>query len=1463
MADYDPYSEEESYIPAEYTPPEESSPQLSASLPSGIDAVVNRRIRQKTILLDQAARNPVYQTDYGFVKKMPGFVQTTAGPVSFGQDVPYQAQEAEKIFVPTNLQGTPVSDRDIFQNRETIFQSLMDGAGGELNDETFYNNPHWERIRSQGIDEEMLGAIQRSTLRAVAPIYKQFKNEQSYATGFNELVQDEETGMMARKFLEPFVAELSQPGSPQALNALRSVKDKVEFVKNNPLVQEQISSLSKSKDRDDINTLQALMLSKSVGSMASILKDSQVRIEKRNDRINSLYGDLQEKTMDIEGPISASVKQFLSDKIEDGSIKYSHQLNTILNSIIKSDKDLELPGGITIPSIRGEFIESELVRKIKDRSVFEGEKNLAIDGDGKIINTEDMRKVIDDDVKVQLGDVSFKGNGKYIEVPKDKFVDSTGKTIFLGTQWMNPKTGQPETIPTSIVYEDRHFVLRSELEKMGFLEQVENKKLKDEQIQLGPGFSRFVSPSPLEFKPAIIPAELFLSMPAGQRLVVTDEKGQERKVLSETIQSIRNRYDAFERMGEKGVSLMDQPSIPSVYKELHHGAERLLLKAGLEMGMAIPATLNTIKNGLLGAAYQLSGDNENADKYYSAALGETELGTIDRWFGTQATLKDRLAETQAYLEQNMGPTLGDIQPNPEAEMSQKIAGILGEGLGGFAGMMAELQTMGFQRASAKAAEYLAGLTKYGKEVGAFSKTFVGMPGQMEAALSAKKKFDITATILRMPFEAVALAGMAGRTSPSEIGGDIAAFELMGASSLVGRGFRLPSMQLPVTVQRGKWGFQSIFRPVEIDTTVATRTGAGMGALISGGEVASLPMYMDKMRAAATTAAFFGQYGLGAAHQWLEGKSGEEIVNDLGTPERAAEYLSLAIMGAYGQKVYRTEKLPPMQLPSARPGIHGPVRPVEAPKYELAVIQPQQVKTRPIMSPMQPRLGFTGKDPKRLEARQGDEWHLSEIQQKPVKDVVDFLNAVGENPNRSPIEAAKYNAALYRLQEFKKTPEFEKESKAIKENIVGLLGRLQPDLRAFDPNDQKLATKQDLITRAEALVVHGQPERASGELVAVVNGIKEKNLDLPTSLQKLDLEVSEQIKSGIPKEVEIRTNEIISKLERISEDAKKTAQPDEIEELRKEASGLAVELQKINAANPTEKGLSVGEIALSKLSEAKAKAYDPKVHKFEPEKEGQIARTAEEKAALRKRRGWDFIQKRRQDAPLKEIRPGVWQANAQLFERPKTRDSVTIKATNEAEARAKASEIFDERHSIKKTPHEVTSEEGSISREHAIEESDARAELIRGETSDFVESKMPVLIQASKDFLKPKEIIEIKSAFSEGSTSPRIAKYVHRIFKESQRILGESLSEKEIIDEIHTIVDRIDSQNMQEIGRRMLSGEKVQEFKLYERSRVQEHESFVKNLKDEIQAQKESNREQLLSEEMRKNQELSDLNGCGL
>jgi hypothetical protein len=131
---------------------------LPSTFSGGIDRLRSQRERKIASLRQQAAMSPVYQDDQGRMSRTApidnrGWYQPLGGEAYQVEDdsfTPVQEKMARQLeqTMPVSMVNGQLSNQEIWKNRGTIFNKLMEGNEGKpLTSESFADNPYWDEIK--------------------------------------------------------------------------------------------------------------------------------------------------------------------------------------------------------------------------------------------------------------------------------------------------------------------------------------------------------------------------------------------------------------------------------------------------------------------------------------------------------------------------------------------------------------------------------------------------------------------------------------------------------------------------------------------------------------------------------------------------------------------------------------------------------------------------------------------------------------------------------------------------------------------------------------------------------------------------------------------------------------------------------------------------------------------------------------------------------------------------------------------------------------------------------------------------------------------------------------------------------------------------------------------------------------------------------------------------------------------
>lgn len=789
---------------------------------------------------------------------------------------PIYAPQSVKTFTSNAL---PVTDRDIYANAPQIYKSLLDGANGDLNPQTFYDNPHWDRVRATGVPEEGIRALQASTLKAIQPLYK--------AGQFEKDAQIVEADPIAASFLKPFGAEMyRKPGSQHSYSLLHAAYQKAQLIRDDPDMSDAFQELIQSDKEDDKRTVAQLYQTPSASSANRIMAGWIKKQERVTAGREALKNDLGTRMTGMEGDTADAVKTAMEGLIDQGKFdgRMYGQFGKAFHQLLNADPQKgAMVLGAQLPSLRNDALEVKINRRISDLvAAGASTSDLFVGTNGQVYNKTQMENFTNQEVKAQFGDTRIKTKtpGEYVALPVKKFVDYAGNEVFPAIPTVDGQGNQIQA-PAAYKHGEVMYVNRGWLKKVGV---DQNQLESDEPIELGRGMVRWTANEVPDFQPHAMSADAFMSADPGQRLLA-----------DRAWYSAVNRLQTFQQSRSKeGIAVEPDPWNPSYMGEMTNAFKKSILSAGLSIGLGSAAAANSIRNLVMAGYHGALGNSDQAQEYFDAAKGKEEQGTdsLNAQLGSFPKLRERLheaietmsAEPEKFLLSPHG-----INANPNATTGMKVAAF-GTGLvGDIAGMSVQL-SLGPEMAGTTIANLLSKYSRIEKAL----QVAKALPYADQAMLDATLRQEHFLNLIRQPIAFAALGLEKGESDLSDIAHNALVGGIMAKVQNVGRGFRIPftkgeTLEASLGPKYGPKGELIVPKDMPVVDTITGTT---------------LPWYADKLRLKAAAASAAGFYGLDAMNQMLHGKTPGEILDQLKDPEYVANLLTLPFFAAMGQRDIR-------------------------------------------------------------------------------------------------------------------------------------------------------------------------------------------------------------------------------------------------------------------------------------------------------------------------------------------------------------------------------------------------------------------------------------------------------------------------------------------------------------------------------------------------------------------------------
>lgn len=911
------------------------------------------KLRQKT---------PTYTLDGITYKEPPStegrntFIPITGETTYSGLDQDSFISNQEKMArqlessLPRGPDGGLITSAHVAKNIGTIYQQLKSGSDGDLTPQTFWDNPYWEQF--QGLSNEALSAFKNDVAKNIQPIIRHEAAVGNLMTGLKSL-NDDPNGIAKDLWtslapenkgeIEAVIRGKSR-NVRTAQGIIKTIQDKVDIANSDPLVMDNFKELLNAKNngtlnKDDQQYLTSALFSHSGSAFNHVMYQYIQKNENDKQKQQDLHDFLDNELVDLKGQETDAFRIQMSELIDSKQITHG-KLSSILRESKSNANGVGINGSV-LPSLLNPLRESQIVKGIQTMSNEHDINKLVIKSNGKVVFEEpgEMQKLINEDAVHRHGDVrtNAKIPGDLVALDRDSLIGVDGQPLHLAVPIM--MNGKKVIQPASFINGDIEYYSRAVLKKIGITQaQMEG----DEKIEMPGGFEDFSVKDESLYEPVLVKAGDFMKLPEGSRL----------KAMKQLQIGLDQSMEAQRKFIDTQIESLPTPEKISWMKDVvWNTAARHLEESGVGMGLAVPAIANSLANLVKGVYHSIT-DPEKAKHEFESIMGshdeegkpvdvnsiggflKTAWENPDAMFGNIGSLKSRIRVTADYESE-----LNGWNAKEGMTTTQKVASALVGGLTEAATMAAQFQIGGAAKAGEIASQFLTKFTTASKLIEGIKTVAPTTEGLFEIQ-KAKKSLDYANSILKAGVEMTVYGAERGDVKGNELLMNAMKGGAFGWLSTQGRGMRLPRVPgVTEEVRIGKDGVPEISKAFSD---------------------ISRPWYPDIAKFKAATLATSGFFGLDYVNSLYEGKTQQEIVDQMKDPEYIANNLiPVLTFGMLGQKqtkigenLYRGfETKGNGKLITGKDFLLSPEAKAEKEglKYPLAVREetPEFIETRPI------------------------------------------------------------------------------------------------------------------------------------------------------------------------------------------------------------------------------------------------------------------------------------------------------------------------------------------------------------------------------------------------------------------------------------------------------------------------------------------------------------------------------------
>lgn len=706
--------------PQDYSMPiqEQSVPTF---IPNGIDAKVAAITRQQQALSRQ---RPVYRYGNSFVAEPvapTGTFIPIRGDVEYsgGSDqISYQQQQIEEL----EKQKPRFSDSMIMAQGGKIMQDLLaTSPTGKLDNKGFYENPYWDQLRATGTSEDTIKRVQSTTLHAIKNPLKQMAAQQAYG----QLVQDAlidnpyAPDFLQSRGVDPATGQpipngyeqilKTRPGSPEAKKVLKMFQDRQLDLDDNPEHADEYRRLKESQSPDDKATLNRLLATRNVGAFSNFLnstiKNTAVLEAKHTALINNVDAALEETPGEHADYVRAEMRKMINDKAFDKGNEHLISLWTKKlmsdpgeNGIVdfslqtKDENGNPITRQVQMPSLywpKQEKAVLDQLTKLKESGIDPSNVLIGVSGKGsratpKVYTGEEKDKFIEEDIEQRYGDTKLKGDGMYVKIDADRFVDAAGNKVFLNIpSATDPRGAKGQVLlPTTFTYKGEQYVNREALTKIGLTTDIlKDNADPDDRIQISAKFNAWLKGKATEYQPIAISGKEFLDDDLIKTATKSDTADGNRFLVNKAYVEHLKALDVKAKENSKNQMAWTEipKDDPTFVAETGKGFAKGLLSlvtAPAALGWGVGTSLDSLVRGIYAKA---SGDDKKAAELFGHLNPLTEI--------TEAHKAFEEASEGGFLH------LDKLNADPRATGYQKAGAFAGNVVGSLLSVAGEVKLL--------------------------------------------------------------------------------------------------------------------------------------------------------------------------------------------------------------------------------------------------------------------------------------------------------------------------------------------------------------------------------------------------------------------------------------------------------------------------------------------------------------------------------------------------------------------------------------------------------------------------------------------------------------------------------------------------------------------------------------------------------------------------------------------------
>lgn len=916
--------------------------QLPQRLQGGIDRLRSRYDRKINDLQNNMyTKGALYRTPDGLSYEQPtlggaGYRQDIQGNIMPNTDYGYVPVQQEQINLIKNKtaamtlpDGSALSDQHIYAQAPRIYQDLLRFNGGKpLDGNSFVNSQYWDQFK--GMDNDMLSAVQSTVLNAIRPIDKQYRVTSNLRQQIDNTIKDPDNpyGNFFFNQLTPETkTEIGNVLSGRSRNVrfaegvIRGIQEKKEAL-SDPDMEDAFSKLAQSPDPHDKAIFNSLKLTHSGSAFNNQLSRWMDNQAKEVQKTTKIADDTFAQFQDIPGVKAQAIGEGFRQYIIDGGFKGNeHLANFYAKKILDSMDTVKLPDrvmsdgsvvpGPEVPGIKMQSDEGKLVKKLKQMSEEQPLDKLYINPMHHVFTEDQANTHALQEINTLYPDSKIKGMGEYVKLPVDKFQDQTGGQVFLDYPVASVIGGETKKSLATFTHGDFQWVKRDALQKYMQGSGVSEDDLKNEgPIVIPDNRKDWMKTGADAYQPKMIRADQFMNGPEGQRFET--DKG-----YYAALQQF-NGIKAKEQT--QAAWLSKPPNDPSALGEYSKAMAQTL-------GVALGRVGFLEKNipTLVGSAFKwATGDTDGASKMWDEAV-HGENGIKNTYFDPQLEDDLKQANILGYVD------MKKFAENPNADKYQKVAAWGGHLSGELTKMAIEMMVGNELGAGATASKLGSTATKlfgYQKQL----ETLMETAGSASEIAQTYRKMAIVNNMAHGAVTMPMLGLMQGNTNPTDLA------EMAGQGLVMGQLSRFQGFRMPF-FGKATGNLITETEPGLYKTVATTTTDA--------------PWYGDWRRHSLAALATAGQGGYDALRQYWDGKTPDEISQQLKSPEFWGNMLTSFAMNAHGQMQHegRSAVTKPSEVAPTNLGEQTPSQPEFS--FLKSPSMPDQKVTTPKLSEVVP------------------------------------------------------------------------------------------------------------------------------------------------------------------------------------------------------------------------------------------------------------------------------------------------------------------------------------------------------------------------------------------------------------------------------------------------------------------------------------------------------------------------------